>query len=826
MAAATKLIRGIVRDSVTTEGIPYASLNVTGTKKNVLTDSRGIFELTVPDGAKALTVSTQGYQKKTIQLVPNSFNMYDIYLSPKATKLDELTVYKKKYTKKNNPAVDFARKLRDSESLTDPRRNDYYSYNRYERIALGISDFNPDSASALMRRFPFLVEHVDTSEISGQPVLNLSVGEKSSKNIYRKNPRSEKEIVEGRRTRGLSELSEEDNMSVIMEDIFREINLYDKDIALMRNRFVSPLSPLAPDFYRFYLTDTTMVDDVPCIVLAFYPRNKTYNGFTGHVYVEAADTNMFIRKVDLRTNPEINLNFVKGMVISQKFDKAPDGSRWKMDDQLILEASMLPGTPPVYISRRISYKNHSYDNPGMAEDFSKLGEVIVTDSAEVRDEAFWVEARSIPERKGERRIGQLTSRLRKVPLYYYGEKFMKIMFTGYVKTGNPSKFDYGPVNTTMSYNYLEGLRLRAGGMTTANLSPHWFGRGYLAYGIRDHRWKYSAELEYSFNRKKYHSREFPIHSIILKHEYDVDHLGSHYLYTSQDNFVLSWTRMSNRNDTYRRLTSLKYTLELNSNFSIEAAVENIRQESSPYLRFVSYDGRDYGHYTENSLTVSLRYAPGETFVQARSFRVPVNEDAPVFILSHKFAPKGFCGSKFAINKTEFNFSKRFWLSIAGSLDVMLGAGHVWSPSPFPDLLIPNANISYTIQPQSFALMNPMEFINSSYLSWDLTYKAHGLLFNLLPGIKKLGVREVVGFRGLWGHLSRKNMPSADNPELFVFPGGLSTGAMGHIPYMELSAGLDNIFRFLRVDYVWRLNYRNVPYDIDRSGVRIALHFTF
>ena len=96
------------------------------------------------------------------------------------------------------------------------------------------------------------------------------------------------------------------------------------------------------------------------------------------------------------------------------------------------------------------------------------------------------------------------------------------MVVGYVPTGKQSKFDIGPLNTFISGNSVEGVRLRLGGITTANLSPHWFARGYAAYGTRDRKWKYNAELEYSFNSKQYHSREFPVHSIKFNEKYDID----------------------------------------------------------------------------------------------------------------------------------------------------------------------------------------------------------------------------------------------------------------------------------------------------------------
>lgn len=123
-------------------------------------------------------------------------------------------------------------------------------------------------------------------------------------------------------------------------------------------------------------------------------------------------------------------------------------------------------------------------------------------------------------------------------------------------------------------------------------------------------------------------------------------------------------------------------------------------------------------------------------------------------------------------------------------------------------------------------MNAMEFVNSTYVSWDLVYRARGALFNLIPGLKKLGLREVIGFRGIYGHLSKRNTPGEAYPDLYRFPDEAGVCSMSRGPYMEISAGLDNILRFLRVDYVWRLSYLDVPYKIDRSGLRVALHFTF
>lgn len=825
---ARGVIRGIVRDSINNDGLPFASIRIDDNKTTTLTDARGLFEIAVPDNASRINVYCQGYASKSIALRNTVLNLYDIALSPASESLEELVVRRKKYSKKNNPAVHFVNNIKRHAAQSDPKNKDYYSFDRYGRVSIGIADFDTTMENAMLRRLPFLIEHVDTSEIDGKPVLNLSVKERAASYYYRNSPKSEKTIIRGVKSDGVDEFIGQENVQVLLDDVLREVNLYDKDIKLFRNSFVSPLSPIAPDFYRFYLVDSAAVlqeNGPKHIVLAFYPRNKSSFGFKGHLYVTADDSSMLVRHVDMQVSEEINLNYIKTLKITQDFERSDDGIRLKRNDNLFAVLQIVPNTPEVYISRKLSMSNHSFEYPESADSiFSLTGTDINEIGNDKRDNIFWQTNRNITIQEGESRIDSLMYHLRSNPVFYWGEKVLRVLTQGYIQTGKDSKFDYGPVNTTASYNSLEGLRLRAGGTTTANLNTHVFGRGYVAYGFRDKKWKYEIEGEYSFNKKKYHPNEFPIHSVKIKHRYDVDRLGAHYLYTNSDNFVLSLSRISDPRFTYQRLTSALYTLELNNHFSVKAGIEITREEESPYVIFENGYGQRSGHYNERVVTLDIRYAPGETFYQSRSQRIPVNRDAPVIELSHRFAAKGFAGSTFGINRTELALSKDFNLSILGHLETRLSGGHVWGSSPFPELFIPNANLSYTIQPQSFALMNPMEFINSSYCSLHLNWHLRGALFNLIPGFRKLKLRETIGFSCLYGQLADKCNPKFYK-DLLLFPSDIEIRQMDR-PYMEVSAGIDNIFTILRLEYYWRLSYRNVPYSIDKSGLRVALHFTF
>ncbi|MDE5808930.1 MAG: DUF5686 and carboxypeptidase regulatory-like domain-containing protein [Muribaculaceae bacterium] len=823
-----------VVDSSTGNIVPYVTVFVEGTGYGAQCDENGLATLNFPVATDSVTLrfSVMGYDTKRV-VIASDEPVLRIALNPQNVSLKEVTFKQKrsKYSKKNNPALDFARKIREGNDLTNPKvRHENYNYNRYERIALGLNKFNIDNydRGLIKGQFSFLREHVDTSEVSGTPVLVLSLKEKASEINFRRDPESEKETVNAIKRIGLDDITDQESMQTLVEDFFREIDLYDNDINLLHNRFVSPLSRIAPDFYKFFLTDTVDIDGERCVELSFTPHNTAAFGFTGQVYVPQGDTTMFVRRVVMRLPPGCNVNFIDHMYIRQDYDRAPDGTRLKTRDDMTLELSVLPGIQGLYAQRTTRYDGHNFDQPANAEVFDDPRRVIIPDSAYTRSDSYWADVQGFaPAMHNESRIASLVDGMRSVPLYYWGEKILKILVSGYVATDRDptkSKVDLGPVNTLISYNSAEGVRLRVGGLTTANLSPHWFGRGYVAYGCRDHKFKYSGELEYSFIPKKYHSREFPVQSLRLTHTYDINQIGQHYLFTNADNFVLSFKRTKDNRVTYQRKTSLLYTLENYSNFSFTAEIGHTRQEATKWVQFKNGYGESFSHYQETGVTLGFRFAPGEKVYQTKSHRVSISRDVPVYQLSHTFAPASFLGNTFTINKTEFSVEKRFWFSAFGYLDGKVKGSHIWSRTPFVNLLIPNANTSFTIQRESFSLMNPMEFINDSQFEWFLTYWANGLIFNNIPYVKKLKLREVFSFRGVVGDLSNRNNPKY-NLELYQFPDPDEDVDMNWKPYMEASVGIDNILKCLRLDYVWRLSYRNRP-GIDRGGVRIAFHMSF
>lgn len=828
--AADLVVKGTVTDSSTLEPVAYASVSIPGTDRGGLTNDFGEFSFVCKLPFDSLRVSAMGYQTLSVKAPAyngNSVINVNVNIKPIGVQLGTVVAKNKRehYSKKNNPAVEFMEKIRANAYLTDPKlTHPAYNYDKYERISLALNDFKLDESDGKPDRMAFVKDYLDTSVITGKPILNLSVREKKSRVHHRRDPEGEKEYVEGLKSGGVDEFVDRESLRKLYEDVMREIDVYQNDITLLQQRFVSPLSRIAPDFYKFYLSDTVMVDTTRCVELTFVPRNAASMGFTGRFYVPLGDTTMFIKRIILRVPHDINLNFITNMVITQAFDRAPDGTRLKTVDDLVMDAEVIPGAQGVYARRKTLYSGHDFEEISDQTIFDRGLTQIYDPAVYARDEAYWEDVRMGRISRGEKHLDDVMKGLRGMPLYYWGEKILRVVSRGYIPTGKDSKFDFGPLTSTFSTNTVEGFRLRAGGITTASLSKRWFGRGYVAHTFKDHKWKYSAEAEYSFLDKERHSREFPVHSLRLTHLYDMKMLGQSFITNNQDNMFMSWRRAEDVQMLYHRVTKLEYTMEMENHFSIVARLQNERQEPTPWMTFRNGYGQSIGHYTTNSLKVELRYARGEKFFQFVSGRLPINMDRPVYTLSHTWAPRGVTGNKFAISVTEASFNKRFWLSAFGYVDAVLKGGHCWTRTPYPDLLIPNANLSYFIQLESFSLMSPMEFINDSYAQWDLTYWANGALLNNIPLIKKLKLREAVMIRGLYGHLSHRNRPW-ENPGLFEFPSVANTTLMTGTPYMEAGVGLDNILRILRVDYVWRLTYRHNP-GACRSGVRFMVRFSF
>lgn len=826
------MLKGVVTDSVTGERLPYVSIIFKGTTIGTATDAEGDFSFSASTNAKLLEISYLGYDTKELKVVPGKMGNLKIQLTPSGIALNEVVIKpkKEKYSKKENPAVAFVKKVIESRESNDPRNHDYYQYDQYEKMVFAMNDYQAKpKKEGKTGKFDFLIDYVDTLDI-GKTILPVSEKERVETIYYRKDPKSEKRVVKGTKSAGVDEIFSRDGIQQLLNEVFREVDIFKNDIPLFLQRFVSPLSTMGPNYYKYYLLDTVSVNGRPCVDLGFVPFNSETFGFTGHLYV-TLDSTYFVQRAKLNVPKDINLNFVSGMTIEQTFDRAKDGTRIITKDDINVDFKLSEKSKGMYARRLNIYSNQLFSEPEDLLVFKESAPVITLKNAYSQSDDFWEINR--PEEAGKQKqnsVEKLMAKFRSVPIFYVTEKIVSILVSGYIATNkNPlkSKFEFGPMNTSISGNAIEGARFRVGGTTTTAFSKNLFFDGYMAYGTKDEKLKYNALVEYSFNDKKEYRKEFPVNSLRLEYMYDINQLGQQYMYASKDNMFLAWKRQKDTRATYLRNAELTYYHEHYNGLAYGAVVRNRQEYATEYAVFdrIGADGNiiPTKSYGMTELELKFRYAKDEKFYQTRNLRYPITFDALIFNFSHVMAKKDLLGSAYDYHRTDIGVQKRFWFSAFGYIDLIAKAGKVWNKVPYPLLILPNANLSYTIQPESYTNMNAMEFISDEYASWDLTYYMNGNLLNRLPVIKNLKWREVFAFRGMWGHLTDKNNPANGGEGLYLFPTGSYT--FGKAPYMEASVGIENIFKFLRLDYVWRLNYRDHP-GIQTKGVRFMMRMSF
>ena len=839
ISVSAQNIQGVVTDSLTNEPIPYLSVFYEGKGVGSITDNDGNYKVETRKGWNKLTFSAVGYVTKVVNIIPGVTKNLNVRMRPDDIMLDEVVVKPKreKYSRKNNPAVELMKKVIAHKKNNKLSENDYYQYNKYQKITMSLNDVTPEMLEkGMYKKMPFLKDQIELCEETNKFILPISVDETASQKIYRKHPKSEKTIIKGMSSTGVNELfATGDMLSTVLKDVFTDVNIYDNDIRLLQYPFISPISSSdAISFYKFYIMDTTFVDKDKCFHLTFVPNNSQDFGFTGHLYV-LADSSYTVKKCTMNLPKKSGVNFVDNMDIIQEFEQLPNGEWVLKTDDMIVEMTLMKIMQGFQIRRTTRYSDYAFDELPQ-QLFKRKGAEIKEADAMMRGDDFWNQYRPVPLTQTESSMDMLVKRLEQMPGFKYVIFVLKAFIENFVETGtkeHPSKVDIGPVNTMISNNYIDGLRLRMSAQTTANLNPHLFFKGYYAYGFKDHRSKYMGEVEYSYNKKEYLPREFPKNSITFSYQYDVMSPTDKFLKTDKDNVFVSFKTSTVDQMSYVRNIALKYENETQFGLKTTVEVKHSTDEPTGGLAYITNDDQKTLVPEIQTMEASLafRYAPGETFVNTKQRRIPVSFDAPVFTLSHTAGFKGVLGGEYNYNLTEIGLYKRFWFSSWGKIDMFVKGGAQWNKVPFPLLIMPAANLSYILQRETFNLINNMEFLNDRYASLDVSWDLNGKIFNRIPLLKKLKWREAIGFKMLYGHLTDKNNPMKHpgDSELFLFPtrdGRPTSFVMDpKTPYMECSVGIHNIFKILHIDYVRRLNYLDHP-DANKWGVRFMVMMTF
>lgn len=838
-AAGAQTITGVVVEESTGDTIPFPSVQYKKEKIATSGNAYGRFSIKRLNGEK-LTFSAVGYQELTILIGPNTPSEMKITLKTDTKQLKGVTVKTKrsKYSRKNNPAVELMKRVIAAKKRTDLANHDYYQFNKYQKITFAINDIKPtELENEKLKKKKWLINQIETCPYNNKLILPLSVDETVTRNIYRKDPKTEKSIIMGQSSSGVNDLIETgDILNNVLKDVFTDVDLYDDQIRLLQYPFTSPIGKDAISFYRFYIVDTVYVDRDKCFHLQFLPNNQQDFGFRGEIWI-LADSTLHVKRCNLTLPKKSDVNFVDNLQIIQEYTRLPEGDWALTTDDMSVEMSIAKFLTKAIVIRTTRMSDYAFDElPDKL--FKGKTKVLHESNAMMRDEAFWDKYRSVELTKSESSMDAFINNLSQQKAFKYIIFGVRAFIENFVETGSqnhPSKVDIGPINTMISSNFIDGVRTRISAQTTANLNPHWFLSGYYARGWDSRKNYYKGELTYSFNKKEYLPREFPKRTLTFTSTYDVCSPSDKFMHTDKDNVftALKWTKVEKMMFYNRQQLSFEREEEWGFRTTISLKTEENEACGDLFFKPLSMVGMEdamigQGKFRTTEARIELRYAPGETFINTKQRRLPVNLDAPVFTLSHTTGIKGFLGGDYDYNFTEASIYKRLWLNSWGKIDILAKGGIQWNKVPFPLLIMPAANLSYIISDETFNLINNMEFLNDRYASLDISWDLNGKIFNRIPLLKKLKWREWLGIKCLWGTLTDKNNPTlaanAGDGMLMEFPEG-SYIMDSKRPYIELIAGIHNIFKIIHIQYVHRLNYNHLP-TATKNGVRLMMRLTF
>ncbi|HXO75509.1 MAG TPA: DUF5686 family protein, partial [Puia sp.] len=635
-------LSGTVVDAVSGEPLRNASIYNKTDKKGTRSDSLGRF--VIPGtGKPTLVISMIGYTPRTLPSYSKDSNGLIIALTPEAKKLDEVVVTNKregKYRNKNNPAVELIKKVIANKESNRPEAFDYASFEEYDKVELSLRDLDRKKLDKrIFKPYKFLFDHPDTLAGDSALLYPVYMEEKLSENYLQKKPASSRQTIIAEKKVDYGDLIDTKGVSTYMNTLLSDIDIYDNNIMLFTNQFLSPIAGVSPTFYEFYLGDTVVNNGEKLVRLNFIPRNPDDLLFRGMLYV-TLDGNYAVEKVSMTISKKSNINFIKNLHIRQEFEKTPSGHYYRVISDASADFSFsakgrgIHGRKFVSFSHLVTGQASQAGAPLSSGAGSAAGTSSAaaanpsTDTALSRPDSFWNQRRHEPLTAGETRVYANIDSLRHLRSFIRTKDLVNLFVAGYKSAG---MFEIGPANTFYSFNPVEGLRLRFGGRSTPAFSKRIWLDGYGAYGFSDRRWKYEAGVAYSFNKLSDYG--YPLHYLKASFLHDVKIPGQELQFVQDNSFLLSLTRGKNDKWLYNDIFRMDYIQELPNHFSYNFGFKYWDQQPAGNIHYIqpkNFTVDTVSSIVTSQLTAGFRWAPHEKFYQGRVYRVPFPNQYPIF----------------------------------------------------------------------------------------------------------------------------------------------------------------------------------------------------
>lgn len=812
------MIKGVITDKTT--GLPLSHVNIGFDNKSPQTSSdlNGHYKLMSRGVEHEIYFRAIGFRKQFTSIAKGQPAEVNIQMDPLNQELAEISIksnVKKRYHNANNPAVEFMRQVIQHKEENSSSVHKEISYRQYEKINLSISIPTAKAKTwGFLKKLPFLLDNSDSLSVPGKKLIPVFMQEKL--NLIRHSALNKDTVITlGEKHSRIDQYLDEDGIDEYLEKIYQRADVYDNDIGLGNQRFLSPIAGMATTFYKYFIVDTIKDVSPRLLKMMIAPKNKQDILFLGYLYI-TLDGHYAVKRAELSINSEINLNWVKDLHFSLDY-QADDTGRYHLAKSVMaMDLGIFKEGTSIFGERTIIAHDFLHGEPAWAQNPDPLGK------GNLQSDTLWAQLRPEPLSKNDQiAYGNIDS-LKHSKIFLHKMAVASFLLSGFIPAG---KLEFGPFSSFYSFNPVEGKRFKFGARTTEGFSKKLFFDGNLAYGTKDKQWKYNVAATLSLTDKSIY--QFPVQSIMLRHSYEAQIPGQELNLVDDDNFLLSFKRGSNNKWLYNKKWLLEYFYETPQHVSFRLGYKNQNFKPAGDLLFRQLSG-SVSDLRTSEFSAEIRWAPHETFYQGKRFRRPIINGYPVFTLRGTVGVKNLLGGDYSYQNINLNISKRFYLSVFGYSDVIVETGAVFGRVPFPLLHIHRANQTYAYQLPSYNLMNFMEFVSDRYASINIQHSFNGLLFNKIPLIKALQWREILSLKVLKGTLSSQNDP-AKNADLFKFPinshGLPITRAFGTMPYIEGSVGVSNVFKFLRVDLVRRFNYLDGP-GIAKWGIRAKINVDF
>ncbi|MDI1354138.1 MAG: DUF5686 family protein [bacterium] len=803
LSHAQFVIRGKVFSVDNKEALPFVPVAMKGTPYGAQTDFDGNYVIKCSKLGDSIVAQYVGY-KRMSRAVNKQLSEQVINFPLKelgGISLDEVVV-----KAGENPAHRIIRNCVKNKDKNNKAKLEAYEYEAYNKLEFDLNRIPKEMrTNKMFKPIAFVFENVDSTYSNEKPSLPFFIIENLSQFYYRKDPTRKKEVVIASKVTGLENAS----VSQVLGDMYQNVNIYDNNILVFNKQLPSPLSENALFYYKFYLQDSAFENNQYIYHITFKPKRVQELSFSGNIWI--ADTTWGVKRLEMTIPKDANLNFINTANVVQEFSYSD--STWFMSkDRLVLDFSPNKKVPGFYGRKTTSYKKIILNQPKADKFYEFADRIVVDEGALNKSDEFWNENRHDSLTVREKKIFKMIDTIQTLPIYRTWVDVFYLLIAGYAKVNN---FEIGPYYNLVSYNKVEGLRLRFGGRTTEKFSKWYELNGYVAYGLLDEKWKYSLGFK-SFITKTPHRQ-----IVGMTFRSDNEILGQSTNGFSQDNIFASLFRTNPLTNLTRVSgTEAWYQREWFQGLLTKGILVGrtlMPLGTQRYLEFQD-DGsvKPIQSIYTTEFRVNVRFAWKEKYVGEGFSRVSIGTRYPILQLNYAKSLQNAFKAQYDYQKLVLNVNDRIRITpILGYTDYTIEFGKIWGILPYPLMELHGGNETYIYDYMAFNMMHYYEFTSDKWVSAAVFHHFEGLFLNKLPLLRKLKWREVATVKGVWGTVKKENM------QVLLFPRTLSSLNRG--PYVEASLGIENIFKVFRIDAFWRLSYQ-FPRSADNFGIKVGFQF--